>query len=705
VDDLHRATLDFSMRYIICEMNLMRFQPRSLKNRVILLTLIILTVCLVPFAMYALSLMRDELLKFSGEQQRSALALLTNDVTRQLQDRINILDTVAARVTPTVINDPLVGQTFLLERPFLGKLFNGGVMLWGPRGQMLTDLSFKSLAAVREPLQQSELARVLADGQATVGTVHRDLQLQVGVFAIAVPIRNAQGAVIGALGGAVRLDQPNFLTSLTETAYGKTGNFFLIEPRERLIFASSDTSRVMEVLPQQGINPWIDRFVQGFEGTARVVNPHGVEVLVSVKQIQLPHWYASITLSPGEVFSLISVLQSHTSGAALGLFVLVVSLVGWMLRAQLSPITTAAETLAGFNHGNQPAQALPVVRNDEVGEMVIGFNTLLNNLLMQQKKTKDGELFLMAVLDSVTAEIAVLDHDGVILAVNASWKDFSLKPVLVSDRRLADTGVGTHFLAVCQSVETEMAPDAPVSAAAGIQKVLNRELPHFYVEYPCHTATLKRWFSIHVTALKTSEFQGAVVSHEDITVHIQMAEMVREQAFYDPLTLLPNRRLVMERLEQQMARARRTQSVLALLFIDLDEFKPVNDAFGHETGDWMLRTVAQRIQQCLRESDTVGRIGGDEFIALLPDLMDGETAIAVANKIRVALAQEFVTAKGQVMHVSSSIGVALYPEHAQTDTDLLRLADEAMYRAKRAGRNAVVLCESVSDDANGSFEI
>jgi diguanylate cyclase (GGDEF)-like protein len=684
-------------------MNLLRFQPRSLKNRVILLTLGILLVCVAPFVMYAKSLMREELLKFSGEQQRSALALLTNDVTRQLQDRITILHTVAGRVPPKLLDDRLAGQTFLMDRPFLGKLFNGGVVLWNAQGQPVNGLSYDSSATVREPLHASELNRVLTDGQDTVGSVHRDAQLQVGVFAVAVPIRNAQGLVIGALGGAVRLDLPNFLTGLTATTYGRTGNIFLIEPRERLIFATSDKSRVMEVLPKNGINPWIDRFMQGFEGTARVVNPHGVEVLVSVKQIELAHWYASITLSPDEVFSLISILQTHTRLAVLGLFALVGLLVGWMLRKQLLPITSAAEILAGFNHGNEPARALPVARDDEVGEMVTGFNTLLDKLLTQQKKTKDGELFLMAVLDSVTAEIAVLDHDGVILAVNQSWKDYSLQATDAVDQSLASTGVGTNFLAVCKRVEATLAPEAPISTAAGIQKVLRRELPNFYVEYPCQPATLKRWYSMHVTPLKTSEFQGAVVSHEDITVHIQLAEMVREQAFYDPLTLLPNRRLVMERLEQQMARVRRSQASLALLFIDLDAFKPVNDAFGHEVGDWMLQSVAQRIQQCLRESDTVGRMGGDEFVALLPDLTDGETAVAVANKIRAALAQEFVSANGQKMHISSSIGVALYPDHAQTDKDLLRVADEAMYRAKKAGGNAVELCDLPPVEAKSSL--
>jgi len=183
-----------------------------------------------------------------------------------------------------------------------------------------------------------------------------------------------------------------------------------------------------------------------------------------------------------------------------------------------------------------------------------------------------------------------------------------------------------------------------------------------------------------------------VVSLEDITDRVLAQNQVRELAFYDPLTGLPNRRLVSERLAQDLSRAKRRKTRLALMFIDLDQFKPVNDAFGHDVGDWLLQAVAHRIQLCLRASDTAGRLGGDEFVALLPDLLSSDAALGVAEKIRQALAQEFITEQGVALRISSSIGVAVFPEHGQTEKDLLHFGDEAMYRAKKAGRNAVVMC-------------
>ncbi|OIQ73239.1 response regulator PleD [mine drainage metagenome] len=241
---------------------------------------------------------------------------------------------------------------------------------------------------------------------------------------------------------------------------------------------------------------------------------------------------------------------------------------------------------------------------------------------------------------------------------------------------------------VCQSRAAERESD---TVKEGIQAVLDGQLPRFYLEYP-HHAHPQHWFSMSVTPINDAGQIGAVVSLENISERVAAQDQIRELAFYDPLTQLPNRRLVSERLAQQIARAQRSQIQLALLFIDLDHFKPINDELGHDVGDWLLQAVAQRIQQCLRASDTAGRMGGDEFVALLSDQFGSTTALAVAEKIRLALAQEFVTEQGAVLHISSSIGVALYPDHGQTEKDLLRLGDEAMYRAKKSGRNAVVLC-------------
>lgn len=196
-----------------------------------------------------------------------------------------------------------------------------------------------------------------------------------------------------------------------------------------------------------------------------------------------------------------------------------------------------------------------------------------------------------------------------------------------------------------------------------------------------------------ITILLDAEQQPCQVLgvSRDISARKAAEEAVRRMAFHDHLTALPNRRLLEDRLHLALAKAQRGRLHLALLFIDLDKFKPVNDELGHDVGDWLLRQVAERLKVCLRESDTVARIGGDEFIVLLPEIGAAQAAIDVAEKIRAALEEPFPMDPGQTIRISSSIGVVIYPEHASDARELMRMGDEAMYQAKKGGRNAVEL--------------
>ncbi len=180
------------------------------------------------------------------------------------------------------------------------------------------------------------------------------------------------------------------------------------------------------------------------------------------------------------------------------------------------------------------------------------------------------------------------------------------------------------------------------------------------------------------------------------TAELQRSEeQLRQMAQHDALTGLPNRALFTDRLQRSLAVARREESQLALLFLDLDNFKPVNDQFGHAVGDELLQAVAQRMLACVRDSDTVARIGGDEFVLLLRavGVHAGQTALGIAEKIRAALAQEFELA-GQRLQISCSIGIALFPQHGQDDVELAHHADMAMYLAKQTGRNRVCLYQA-----------
>ena len=197
------------------------------------------------------------------------------------------------------------------------------------------------------------------------------------------------------------------------------------------------------------------------------------------------------------------------------------------------------------------------------------------------------------------------------------------------------------------------------------------------------------WLSIK----KVSDDKGFATHYvavfSDISARKASEERMHHLAHFDVLTGLPNRALFSDRLSQSVAKARRDKTRMALMFIDLDEFKPVNDLLGHHVGDLLLKDVANRLSACVRrESDTVGRMGGDEFVVMLPEIKTAQDAMAVAEKILHGLNQAFEI-DGHSIHISSSIGVSLFPDHGSDENFLLKSADAAMYRAKEGGRNRV----------------
>jgi diguanylate cyclase (GGDEF)-like protein/PAS domain S-box-containing protein len=201
------------------------------------------------------------------------------------------------------------------------------------------------------------------------------------------------------------------------------------------------------------------------------------------------------------------------------------------------------------------------------------------------------------------------------------------------------------------------------------------------------------WLSINQVRDKAGVLQYYVGTFSDISKRKQADAQIHQLAFYDPLTELPNRRLLIERLQQAFAQGARSGQHGAVLFLDLDNFKTINDTKGHDAGDQLLTEVAKRLNVCVRDGDTVARLGGDEFVVVLDALSpvaDEAAAQAdmVAEKIRAALSQPYQLTS-HIQHTTPSIGVVLFRGHQQGLDDVLKHADTAMYQAKTAGRNTI----------------
>ncbi|MEF8707363.1 MAG: diguanylate cyclase [Candidatus Accumulibacter propinquus] len=317
-----------------------------------------------------------------------------------------------------------------------------------------------------------------------------------------------------------------------------------------------------------------------------------------------------------------------------------------------------------------------------------------------EEALRESKLFVQGVLDSVSNHIAVIDETGKIIATNNAWRQFSLENSPEPGRLAPNTDVGTNYLQVCADPASSTSAEG-AAARDGIRAVLDGRLPTFSLEYPCHSPQQQRWFMMTVTPLGAGQ-KAAVVVHSNITERKRIEEEIRNLAYYDSLTQLPNRRMLHDRLARTLAASRRSGRHGALLLLDLDNFKPLNDQQGHAVGDLLLIEVARRLGANVREIDTVARLGGDEFVVVLGGLDASEAAsrddaMAVAEKIRSALAQPYSltvdqegkTAATIAHRCSSSIGVTLFVGQETNPHEIFKRADDAMYQAKQMGRNAI----------------
>lgn len=291
---------------------------------------------------------------------------------------------------------------------------------------------------------------------------------------------------------------------------------------------------------------------------------------------------------------------------------------------------------------------------------------------------RESEKLLSDILENVSAYIYVKDTSGRYLFANRLLRerfDAPLEEIVgYDDYKFFDAGTAASQraddLRVLQGGETLQAEEASLNILTGLTAVyLSVKLPLRHEDGTIYA----------LCGIST-----------DITERKDIEEHMRHMAQYDGLTHLPNRALFDDRVKQAFAAARRNQEHLALMFLDLDKFKPINDTYGHAVGDLLLKEAAQRIQDCLRASDTAARIGGDEFVVLLPAIEAAQDAGMVGEKIRHALNQPFELA-GHSLHISSSIGIAVYPEHGSDEKLLVKSADIAMYYAKKNGRDNVKL--------------
>ena len=357
--------------------------------------------------------------------------------------------------------------------------------------------------------------------------------------------------------------------------------------------------------------------------------------------------------------------------AIAGLLVLLISLtVLVVLRINvLAPINRLKDAIMQVGAGERHVE-LPMQWRDELGQVAAVFNQMQEDLISNETRIR-------AVTENAFDAIITTDENGVIDTVNhAVEKMFGYKP---------DELIGQNVAILMPETYSEE-HDRYISRylATGKGRLINNRTELIGQRKDGSSFPLE----LALSEMRIGERRYFVAVGRDITENKRQTEALQHQALHDSLTELPNRSLLSDRIRQGILLAQREHHELALLVMDLDRFKDINDTLGHQYGDVVLQQVSDRMRAILRESDTIARLGGDEFAILLPNT-SLDQARSIADKLLAAIEEPLMIGE-QILHVGGSIGITLYPQHGEDEVALLQRADVAMYVAKREHRGAAV---------------
>ena len=324
-------------------------------------------------------------------------------------------------------------------------------------------------------------------------------------------------------------------------------------------------------------------------------------------------------------------------------------------------------------------------RLEDGGTLWTGYANKITERKRIEEQLRSSETRFRAIVENASDLIFTLNQEGCFVYVSPAWQEV--------------TGVDSGQLGG-ESITAWLHGDDIQPFQAAVDRVFNLDASRQQGEFRFRSGRGDyRWHSVKISPLMAGD--GAIRQclglARDIEDSKQMVAQIEHLASYDQLTDLPARSLFFRLLNQGLSDARRRNKRLALLFIDIDGFKSINDKWGHACGDWLLTGIAARLSGCLRGSDNPGRLGGDEFVVAVPGLPVGDDAResirALADRIRRLVAEPFFY-EGAELIISCSLGIAFYPEDGRDELQLMKSADAAMYRAKANGRNQICFFDS-----------
>lgn len=572
----------------------------------------------------------------------------------------------------------------------LAPRFRNGLFVLDADGRFLADFpphpELKGVSfAFREYYQDAVRER-----RAVVSPPYISKRTAKPVITFAAPVISNEGKILAVLGCSVDLLAEDALGPVLKQRIGKNGYVYVMDSTRQLILHPDETRILKRDVPV-GVNRVVDAAIDGFEGLGETTNSRGIAMLIGVRQVPGTSWFVAAQAPRADVLKPVEEVRwAILRVAAMSLlFALIVGL--WAARKIARPVTTLHRAAAAINRelGSDSvdlSRARPAVEmlrgidsHDEIADLARMVETLVERL--------GGTLGALA-LSAAEWERSFHAVADPIFRLDQAWRIVQL------NRAAGDWLRESSAKVVGRSVVEVLFADSPPQDWPR-PDMLQIGASQCELRWRANIDRGERlvWeFSAIAMDDGDGRCVGVILVARDITQRLQEEEKIRALAFRDALTGLPNRLLLTDRLQQALANASRDAYGVAVMFLDLDRFKGVNDVHGHEAGDVLLKEVAQRMRRCLRSIDTLARQGGDEFVVVLPNIGSAADVITIAKKLLTVVARP-VEHSGATLQVGVSIGIALYPDCAESADELLRAADAAMYRAKQDGRNTYHICD------------
>ena len=648
----------------------------------IILTAIV-TVAIIPVSVLLLHYQEESLkqiiLKGLDSQAKIAVRGIDSFISEGLREALAISVTLPVEALLQGRNGEVETHLKRLYETFPN--FQNGIFILDKDGKFLADYPSHPELRGQSFAFRDYYQRSVNEKRGVIGKPYKSARSGLPVLTFTAPVRDNNGRFVAIVACSVDLLSQEALGGYRKQKFGETGYLFILDKYRQLVLHPEDERLLTYV--EEGKNRILEAALAGFEGSGETVNSKGVPMLLAVRKVPDVEWIVAVQMTQAEAYAPVAAARVRIVLISGIVILLTIFLCAWAARRIVGPVRQlervasqinaeleAMETKSGYDLAQSHLDILRNIRShDEIGLLASSFLRLATKLNLTlgslKRSAEDWEL----TFNSVKEAVVTLDSEGRIVRLNNTAEDWfrtSSQKVLGQYGHDVMFGVGTPF------------GDWPaISSLKGHQKVVwsqGLENPQGIFEF---TIT---------PIIRNDATIGAVLVISNVTERVESEEQIREMAFYDQLTGLSNRFLLKDRIQQAITAAIRNGKKAGIMFIDLDRFKDINDLYGHDMGDRVLKEEAKGISLCLRKNDTLSRLGGDEFVAVLHDLdLPGEAA-AIAVRILELQATPMRIGDYDLI-ISSSIGIAFFPDDGEDSETLLKHSDMAMYRAKSLGRN------------------